>query len=126
VTTVTAITYAAITNAAGLTFTAPASGLIMVYLDIHLKAGVAGTEARAGLWVRAGATIGSGTLVQTLEPVVANATDQWVKAGGHRLITLTPGTVYNVQACVASETVNIAVSASHHVLTIVPCLGVPS
>jgi hypothetical protein len=126
VTDSTLITYAAITAAAGVTFTAPTSGMVMAYLDIHLRSGLAGTEAKAGLWVKEGAVIGSGTLVQTIEPVVANATDQWIKTGGSRLIVLTPGADYNIQACMASETVDISVSASHHILTVVPCLGVAS
>jgi hypothetical protein len=124
ITETTAIAYSAITAAAGVTFAAPPSGMVMAYLDIHLKSGVAGTEARAGLWVKEGSVIGSGTLDQTIEPMAANATDQWIKIGGSRLITgLVPSSDYNIQACFASETVDISVAASHYVLTVVPVPG---
>jgi hypothetical protein len=110
-------------NGAGLVFVAPASGCVVINLTQYLKSGTAGVYAMAGLIVRAGGTVGSGTAVYTNSAILINANTQWTRAGGAVLVTgLTPGSTYNVLPCYHSDTAGTSISASAYDLVVNPTL----
>ena len=108
-------------DAAGpsLTFTAPLSGCVMLYLDAYLRSEADGYYATAGLQVL---SLGSGDTALAAGVMVVNTNVRWVKAGGHKLLTgLIPGMGYDARACFVSNNAAVAARISYHNIAVVPC-----
>lgn len=98
--TTTSATYVALSGDPGIAFVAPVSGQIWVDISAAAVPEGAGTTSRAAFQVRTGGSIGSGTIVYTVDDgdSIANASFANWEAGRRALVTgLTPGTTYNVQ-----------------------------
>lgn len=88
------------TSGAQGTFVAPNSGKVRITVGGFIKAGTAGQPAQLGWDLRAGATIGSGTMVQAMANTnaVGNYNNQYVNATTSTIVTgLTPGDTYNLR-----------------------------
>lgn len=111
-------TYAAGTPALGTAFTAPATGKVYITVGGRIRLDSNSNTMYLGYEVRAGATVGSGTVVQAADngraiAIGGNATGLTFVFGGssRRLLLtgLTPGSSYNVRtmhACQTAGTVN--------------------
>lgn len=107
----------------GVVFTAPASGRVLINMVPYMKTATAGIYCIAGIQVRTGNVIGSGTIVYTQQTACANANPEWALIGGVALATgLTPGAVYNTQALYRASTAGTSVSISATNWTVVPIL----
>jgi hypothetical protein len=111
-------TYAAGTPALGTAFTAPATGKVYITVGGRIRLDSNNNTMYLGYEVRAGATVGSGTVQQAADngraiAIGGNATGLTFVFGGssRRLLLtgLTPGSSYNVRtmhACQTAGTVN--------------------
>jgi hypothetical protein len=105
------------------TFIAPPSGNVLIFTGGQLRSGVDGQYAAIGYEVRAGAVIGSGTVVQaySIDMALINFSVQSIRAlGGPFLLSgLTPGATYNARQMIASGTTTASTFAWGR-LTILP------
>lgn len=98
--TTTSGTYTALTGDPGIAFVAPMSGQIWVAIGSAAVPEGAGTTSRAAFQARTGGTIGSGTIIYTVDDTdsIANGSFANWEGGKESIVTgLTPGTTYNVQ-----------------------------
>lgn len=117
----TTTTDAPVAGTSGTSFVAPASGNVVITLTMYLKSSTAGVYSMGGLIVRAGGTVGSGTVFATKSALIINANTQWIRCSGAVAITgLTPGSTYNVQAVFHSDTAGTSVSGSAYTFVINP------
>lgn len=99
--TVTSTTPVAASTVVGLTFVAPVSGTIRYDASFIINSSVAAGNGAAGVFIRTGSTIGSGTTVQdpSVEPAAKLAQNGYVGALAGSIcdvITgLTAGATYN-------------------------------
>lgn len=98
--------WAALTPVVGVTFTAPPSGSVIITVGGAASASANGNSAELGYEVRAGATIGSGTVVLAADPTRAVSGARAVNTGAaatiggshRRMLTgLTAGASYNAR-----------------------------
>lgn len=105
----------------GLTFVAPPSGRILVAQNIYMRSTSDGVYCMAGYVIRAGATVGSGTIFVTNDDMLINANNQWVRIGGMLPHSgLTPGATYNIVAVFKSNTAGTSVTASAYDISVIP------
>lgn len=108
-------------GSAGLAFTAPPSGKVLIIHDTTIHNGTASNSAVSSFEVRTGDTIGSGTVVLAAsdDRAVFNFDSLRVSASVARLVEgLTPGNAYNVRTLVRCGAGTVQVSRAH--LTLVP------
>lgn len=101
--TTSSTTYANLTNIAGLSFVAPASGKITILYTSRMSNDSAAGGAVMAPWVGTGSTVGSGTEVLATADANAliffqhSAASESVRFGSaHNVAGLTPGDTYNV------------------------------
>jgi hypothetical protein len=93
-------TYVALAGDPGLSFTAPASGRVMISISAALTGNAADTYSMMGFQVRTGSVVGSGTIIRAVndEDVMANLGTSDLAASRVTLVTgLTATDPYNVQ-----------------------------
>lgn len=98
--TTTSTTYVALSGDPGIAFVTPATGQIWVHIAAAAVPEGTGTTSRAAFQVRTGGSIGTGTVVYTVDDIdsIGNGSFANFEAGKTALVTgLTPGTTYNVQ-----------------------------
>lgn len=107
-TTRTATTFGVVTGWTILTFTAPPSGIVVIWLSAWLRIDGAATGAPiavADVEVRTGSVQGAGTVIFTpsANGICANANPLWAVSGAFRRISgLTPGGTYHTRPLFAS------------------------
>jgi hypothetical protein len=99
--TTTSATYVAIGTVCGTSFVAPASGIVMIDWASEVQTATDVTVAGSTIEVRAGATVGSGTVVLAAADTNGIARGDNLGAGTpafwYRLPGLTPASAYNTQ-----------------------------
>jgi len=97
----TSITYITGANVCGLTFVAPPSGAVKLWLTGRFQNDTSGRTTGMSLQVAAGATIGSGSVISAAADASAlecgpGASDRIQATHYRRLTGLSPGSTYNV------------------------------
>jgi hypothetical protein len=104
----TSTSYTAGANSCGQTFTAPTSGVVVIFWGGRIETNSINVRVHLSVQVRTGAVIGSGTIVSdnsdesSLEtgqpPSGGTGPETRIQASRHRRVSgLTAGAVYNVQ-----------------------------
>lgn len=111
-------------NAAGVVFTAPASGCIMLTISGLAKASADGVQAVIGYEIREGGTLRSGTVLKAFNSTRAfgNWNAQNIMSSYTEMIAgLTPGAAYNAYHMTASGAANCSYSRMR--ITVVPWIA---
>jgi hypothetical protein len=111
------------TSGAEGTFVAPASGDVLIWVSGQAKASVAGQAAAIAYEVRAGATIGSGSIIssRTTDRSFLTTNTQYVRGSMPFLLEgLVPGDTYNVRTFAMSGDAGSTASLGHCRITVAP------
>lgn len=122
-TTSTLTTYVALTSGSGVVFVAPPSGMVKVSMSIICKNGTSSRAAYCGIEVRAGSTIGTGTVFLAPDEMISNFNLDYIRVGATELVTgLTSGSTYNIRAMFASSFAGATATAARATIIAEPCL----
>lgn len=93
-------------NPCGISFTAPTSGIVIIFFGVRFQSNTNNVGTIVSVSVRTGSTLGSGTIIsgssddsaiENVRPVTGGVQSR-MQCSRHRLVTgLTPGSIYNVQ-----------------------------
>ena len=105
----------------GLAFVAPPSGMVFITLTGFLESSIVGASAILGWQIRAGASIGSGSVVEEINDDYSLIAGTFVSSGNpnyhsgttrHLQQALTPGSSYNVRLCTTTRPAAAAKSSA--------------